>query len=63
MSQALLDSRQAAAILGRSQRTVSRLAEEGKLPWAQRVGGHGIYLFEPDVVLKLKDELERKERG
>jgi phage terminase Nu1 subunit (DNA packaging protein) len=43
-----------AAILGKSTRTVQRLAETGELPYVQKIpgGSNGIYLFDPAVVRK-----------
>lgn len=50
---------QAGAILGRSARTVQRMAERGDLPYVQRLSGpNGSYLFDPDVVHQMARALE-----
>jgi excisionase family DNA binding protein len=42
----LINSPQAAVILGKSARTIQRMADEGKLPVAQKLSGpNGAYLF------------------
>jgi predicted DNA-binding transcriptional regulator AlpA len=47
----LITSSQAGAILGKSARTVSRLAEQGKLPYETRLAAaNGVYLFKRSVV-------------
>ena len=52
---------QAGAILGRSARTVQRMAERGDLPYVQRLSGpNGSYLFDPDTVHRMARELELK---
>jgi excisionase family DNA binding protein len=55
-----------AARLGRSVRTVQRLAESGELKYTQKVAGgsNGIYLFDFDVVDKyLADHAELQEQA
>ena len=47
----LLTSPQAGVILGKSARTVSRLAQTGELPYESRLDvGNGVYLFERKAV-------------
>jgi hypothetical protein len=60
MSQAttLMTSAQAGAVLGKSARTVQRMAESGRLPYVQRLPGpNGSYLFDPDVVHAMQRRL------
>lgn len=53
---------EAAAVLGKSPRTVQRMAEDGRLPYLKKLPGpNGSYLFEPDKVQRLADDA-RKER-
>jgi len=54
----LITTRQAAEVLGKSERTVQRMATSGQLPYVQRLAGPtGVYLFDPDVVHELAREL------
>ena len=54
----LLTSPQAGLILGKSSRTVQRLAETGVLPAAQKLPGpNGAYLFRREDVERLLDTL------
>lgn len=47
----LLTSPQAGVILGKSARTVQRMADAGELPYVQKLTGpNGAYLFDPDVI-------------
>lgn len=49
----MLTSAQAGALLGKSSKTIIRMAERGDLPIAQKLPGpHGQYLFEADDVQK-----------
>ena len=51
-----IGSAEAAKILGKSQRTVIRMVEAGRLaPAATVPGGHGIYLFNRKDVEALRD--------
>lgn len=56
----LLTSPQAGAILGKSARTVQRMADAGDLPYAQKLPGpNGAYLFrrsEVEALLATADE-------
>lgn len=53
---------EAAAVLGKSPRTIQRMAETGRLPYFKKLPGpNGSYLFEPDAVQQLLAD-ERKER-
>ena len=50
-STALMTTTEAGRILGKSPRTVQRLAENGDLEYAQKLPGpNGAYLFEPAVI-------------
>lgn len=63
MSKSLITTTQAGQLLGKSTRTVSRLAETGQLAYVQRLPGpRGHYLFDPEVVLKFQAEQESEER-
>lgn len=62
MSQSLIDTNQAAELLGRTQRSVVRLIREGKLPYVQRTTGHNVYLLDPDVVLKFRAERDQPKK-
>jgi excisionase family DNA binding protein len=54
---ALLTTTQAAALLGKSARTVQRLAESGDLEAAQKLAGpNGAYLFKDAVVIAYGDK-------
>lgn len=47
----MLTSTQAGALLGKSSKTIIRMAERGDLPIAQKLPGpHGQYLFEAATV-------------
>src|SRR5690348_16330272 len=60
----LLTSAQAGALLGKSPKTVIRMAERGDLPIAQKLPGpHGQYLFEASVVQqKALEQVHERER-
>lgn len=48
---ALLTSTQAGLLLGKSARTVQRMAESGELAYAQKLPGpNGAYLFAKDAI-------------
>ena len=54
----LLTSPQAGLILGKSARTVQRMADTGELPVAQKLPGpNGAFLFRRSDVEALRDEL------
>lgn len=56
----LLTSPQAAALLGKSHRTIHRLAESGGIPVAQKLPGpNGAYLFKRSDVEALLAPTER----
>jgi hypothetical protein len=47
----LLTSPQAGVILGKSARTIQRMADAGDLPFVQKLDGpNGAYLFDPEVI-------------
>lgn len=47
----MLTSPQCGALLGKSAKTVIRMAERGDLPFVQKLPGpNGAYLFDPEVV-------------
>ena len=51
MPDTLLTSPQAGRILGKSARTVVRMADSGDLPYVQKLAGpNGAYLFDPEVI-------------
>lgn len=51
---ALLTSPQAGAILGKSARTVQRMADAGDLPFVQKLDGpNGAYLFDAEAIRAL----------
>lgn len=55
----LLTSPQAGRILGKSARTIQRMADAGDLPVAQKLPGpNGAYLFRRDDVLALAEPTE-----
>jgi excisionase family DNA binding protein len=57
----LITSTQAGALLGKSGRTVQRMADAGSIPFAQRLPGpNGAYLFRRADVLELRDALQSK---
>lgn len=59
----LLTAGEVALLIKRSARTVSRLALEGRLPYAQRsAAGNGVYLFRRRDVLEylMRDRNEQK---
>lgn len=50
----LLTSSQSGRLLGKSSKTVIRMAERGELPVAQKLPGpHGAYLFDAEVVQRM----------
>ena len=50
-----ITSAEAGVILGKSARTVQRLAIDGELAYIRKLPGpNGDYLFDPDEVIKLK---------
>ncbi len=52
----LLTSPEAGRILGKSARTIQRMADSGEIPVAQKLPGpNGAYLFRRDVVLALAE--------
>ncbi|MHB1433417.1 MAG: helix-turn-helix domain-containing protein [Streptosporangiaceae bacterium] len=54
MTQILLTSGQVARLLGRSPRTIARMAERGDLEYVQKLpGANGGYLFDAEKVQKL----------
>lgn len=56
----LITSPQAALILGKSARTVQRMADAGEIPVAQKLPGpNGAYLYHRSDVEKLARELRR----
>jgi excisionase family DNA binding protein len=58
-SEQLLTSSEVGALLGKSARTVSRLAQSGDLPHAARLAaGNGLYLFRRGDVDKYLAERE-----
>lgn len=53
----LLTSTQAGARLGKSARTIQRMADAGELPVAQKLPGpNGAYLFRPADIDALRDD-------
>ena len=59
MSADPLSSSEVAALIGKSYRTVIRMAERGELP-SMRVGSRGDYVFDrADVVTYLAERAER----
>ena len=56
----LLSSGETAARLGKSVRTIARMAVDGRLAPVQRIGERGAFLFSADDVEKLRAELLAK---
>ncbi len=55
-----ITSAEAGVILGKSARTVSRLASDGELAYIRKLPGpNGDYLFDRAEVLRVKSELAR----
>lgn len=53
----LLTSTEAGRVLGKSARTIQRMADAGQLPVAQKLPGpNGAYLFRADVIGRVKAE-------
>lgn len=65
MAGTLLTTAETAAMLGRSPRTVARLAAEGELPYVQKLEGvRGSYLFDRGTVqLFARQRRDRRKRG
>lgn len=54
MSESLIGSSEVGVLLGKSTRTVSRMAARGDLPYVRRLPGPlGQYLFDPDRIHQL----------
>jgi hypothetical protein len=61
MSDSLITSAEAGRLIGKSTRTISRLAESGRLSYVRKLPGPvGHYLFDPDAVLKFGAEQQQK---
>lgn len=55
----LLTSTQAGAILGKSARTMQRMADAGQIPIAQKLPGpNGAYLFSPATIASYAESLK-----
>lgn len=64
MPATLLTSPQAGAILGKSARTIQRMADSGDLPYVHKLDGpNGAYLFDPDVIAALAPAPSTGEAG